>query len=111
MHLAMVLEACLLAKRLTADVTDVGLLPRVDVLVVAQCLARGKGFGAVFAGEGLQLEMHGTYVRLQLELAGKEASAVLARHLVGAVHEHVLHQHESLGHAPATDLALVHLHL
>lgn len=108
-HLAMILEARLLPEGLSTDVTHIGLLPGVYVLMVPQGLPGGKGLGTVFAGKGFQLEMHGAYVRLQLELAGKETSAVLARHLLGIVHQHVLHQHKALGHPPATHLALVQL--
>jgi len=107
MDLAMVLETGLLSEGLSTHLADIGLLPGMDVLMMTQCLAGGKGFGAVLAVEGLQLEMHGPNVRLQLELAGKEATAVFAGHLVGGVHQHVLDEHESLGQTTSTDLTFM----
>lgn len=43
----------------------------------------------------------------ELESPGKSSAAVLAGQLVVRVHQHVLQQHELLGHPASTDLAFV----
>lgn len=55
MDFAMVLEARLLPEGLAAGVAHIRLLPRVDVLVMAQGFPRSEALGAVAAGEGLEL--------------------------------------------------------
>lgn len=104
----MVLEARLLAERLATHLAHIRLLARVYILMMALGFARGERLLAVLAAEGLQLKMHRPDVRLQLEFAGKETAAMLARQLLGAVHEHVLDEHETLGQTTPAHLALVH---
>jgi len=75
-HLPVVFEARLLAEGLSAGAAHVGLLSRVDVLMMPQSLPRSKALWAVATREGLELQVDRPHVGLQLESSGEPPAAV-----------------------------------